>query len=324
MRYYSAFLLICIFCIGSVQALYNLPPDNYQTCVDNDGTYPANVGLVVTSYPVSGVTVHNDAFGDLGTTPYQLVGAYGIYGYGQSVGPWIPIDLRGGPLGANIAYGSFRGCLPPKITIITANLNPVMPTTTTTKILVASNAVALDIVTLNVATTTPTPVPVTTTLTTTTTTEAQPQATAYVPPANTVQAPQNTQTDTYHPSATEAGSGTQNTASAAAAGATQATGTGSLSIITTPSGAAISIDGVQVGVSPATVPGLAAGPHSIVLILNGYEQLSSTVTITADQTQTYTTGLIRTNKTPGFVALIGIAALAVAAVLILRKKRDEE
>jgi hypothetical protein len=332
MKYCAVFLLACLFCIGSSQALYNLPLDNYQTCIDNDGTYPANVGLVINSFPVSGVTVHNDAIGDMGTTPYQLVGAWGIYGYGQAVGPWIPIDLHGGPLGTNKAYAAFKVCPPPKITIITANLNPVMPAPTTTtpvNAIIVSKVTALQLVTLNgitTVTTTPTPAPaVTTTVTTTTTaapvttSEAQPQATAYVPPANTEQptaAQQyNSPTEASNPPATQAGSGTQNTGSAA--------GTGSLSIITTPAGAAVYVDGVQVGVSPATIPGLAAGAHSIMLTLDGYEQLSSTVTIAAGQTQTYTTGLIRTNKTPGFVAAIGIAAIAVAAVLFLRKKRDE-
>jgi hypothetical protein len=105
--------------------------------------------------------------------------------------------------------------------------------------------------------------------------------------------------------------------------------TGSLSVATSPAGATIVIDGVQRGVSPATIPGLSAGSHTLLLKLNGYQDLSAPVTISAGQTQTYTTGLspagsaaaanpapIHT-KSPGFEAAIGLAALG--AVLSARK-----
>jgi hypothetical protein len=105
--------------------------------------------------------------------------------------------------------------------------------------------------------------------------------------------------------------------------------TGSLSVVTSPAGATIIIDDVQRGVSPATIPGLSAGSHTLLLKLNGYQDLSAPVTISAGQTQTYTTGLspavsaaaanpapIQT-KSPGFEAAIGFAALG--AVLCIGK-----
>jgi hypothetical protein len=108
--------------------------------------------------------------------------------------------------------------------------------------------------------------------------------------------------------------------------------TGSLSVTTTPAGATVFIDGVQRGVSPTTIPGLAPGDHTLLVKLNGYADLTAPVTITAGQARAYTTALspaaIAANtpsksaptKTPGFEAVIGLSALgAVAALLLLRK-----
>jgi hypothetical protein len=104
--------------------------------------------------------------------------------------------------------------------------------------------------------------------------------------------------------------------------------TGSLSVATSPAGALIVIDGIQRGVSPATIPGLSAGSHTVLLKLDGYQDLSAPVTITAGQTQTYTTGLSPSatsrpavpvaTKTPGFEAALGIAALGAVLVAKLR------
>ena len=108
--------------------------------------------------------------------------------------------------------------------------------------------------------------------------------------------------------------------------------TGSLGLTTTPAGAFIFIDGVQRGVSPATIPALTAGDHTILLKLTGYEDLTSPVTIIADNTQQFSTGLVPlatatkappqetpAAKSPGFLVLSGIGAVAVA--LTLRKKQ---
>jgi PEGA domain len=107
--------------------------------------------------------------------------------------------------------------------------------------------------------------------------------------------------------------------------------TGTLSVTTTPAGATIFIDGVQRGVSPATVPGLAPGSHTLVLMMNGYNDLTATVTITAGQTATYTTdlplsassqlpALPASKKTPGFEAAFCI--IAAGALLFLREIRS--
>ena len=141
-------------------------------------------------------------------------------------------------------------------------------------------------------------------------------------------------------------SSTQMTRQETQQGTTQAAGTapaqpdtlGSLSITTTPAGASIFIDGVQRGVSPATIPGLSAGTHTVLLKLDGYQDLSTPVTIAAGKTQDYTTSMAKnaagssaametananatSKKTPGFGAVLGITALG--AILCRRKKRAE-
>jgi hypothetical protein len=111
---------------------------------------------------------------------------------------------------------------------------------------------------------------------------------------------------------------------------------GTLSIATTPAGAFIFIDGVQRGVSPATIPGLSPGTHTLLLKLDGYQDLSTPVTITAGKTQEYSSALppvsaaaaattsdatgAKKTTAPGFEAIIGITALAT--VLWVQKTRS--
>lgn len=116
----------------------------------------------------------------------------------------------------------------------------------------------------------------------------------------------------------QAGSGSQQPGTAAAGGADTAN-TGSLSVTTTPAGVSIFIDGVQRGVSPATIPGLTPGDHTLLLKLDGYTDLSTPVSITAGKTTEYNTGLAKTAKSPGFEFILALAALG--AVLIMRRIR---
>ena len=113
---------------------------------------------------------------------------------------------------------------------------------------------------------------------------------------------------------------------------------GSLSVTTSPPGAAVYIDGVQRGVSPATIPGLAAGSHTVLLKLDGYQDLSTPVSITAGTMNEFSTGLTplaagstvvpattaagvpaapMNTRSPGFEAASGLAA--IGAFLYLRK-----
>lgn len=105
-------------------------------------------------------------------------------------------------------------------------------------------------------------------------------------------------------------------------------GTGSVSVATSPKGASIAIDGVQRGISPATIPGLSPGSHTMLVKLDGYADLSVPVSVIGGQTKDY--ALVLTplagaatatpappgKKTPGFEALTGITALGAVLLLI--------
>jgi PEGA domain len=104
--------------------------------------------------------------------------------------------------------------------------------------------------------------------------------------------------------------------------------TGSLSVTTTPAGATVFIDGVQQGVTPATIPALSPGSHTLLLKLAGYQDLSTPFTVTAGQMATFTTGLSpaatelpalpASKKTPGFEAIAGLTAVGV--IFLIQKR----
>ncbi|MDP3565458.1 MAG: PEGA domain-containing protein [Methanoregula sp.] len=94
---------------------------------------------------------------------------------------------------------------------------------------------------------------------------------------------------------------------------------GSLSVTTSPPGALVYVDGVMKGVSPATIPGLSAGVHSVTLILAGYSDLKTTITIDAGTTSEYITGLVPAQKAPGFELVP--ALIAMGGLMAIRKIR---
>jgi hypothetical protein len=111
---------------------------------------------------------------------------------------------------------------------------------------------------------------------------------------------------------------------------------GSLSVTTAQAGAFIFIDGVQRGVSPATIPGLSAGTHTVLLKLDGYQDISTPVTIAAGKTQDYTTAMAKNaeagnnqtateNKTagtaPGFEFVAALTEMGAVMVLKIRSKK---
>lgn len=81
------------------------------------------------------------------------------------------------------------------------------------------------------------------------------------------------------------------TATTAAAGIPAPSDTGSLSVTTTLSGAAVFIDGVQRGVSPAVIPGLGEVCHTVILNREGHQDLSAPVMITAGIMNEFSTGM---------------------------------
>ncbi len=82
--------------------------------------------------------------------------------------------------------------------------------------------------------------------------------------------------------------------------------TGSISARSTPTGATILVDGINKGTTPATLTGISAGSHAIVLKKSGYTDYSTSVTVTAGQTASVSatltnqpvTGSISARSTP--------------------------
>jgi hypothetical protein len=110
------------------------------------------------------------------------------------------------------------------------------------------------------------------------------------------------------------------TTSPAPTASAPASGYGSLSITTTPAGALVFVDGTMMGVTPATIPMLSGGSHSITLVMDGYQDLKTTITINDGTTAEYITGLAKTTKAPGFAA--GIAVISIGMLLLYRKMRE--
>jgi hypothetical protein len=97
----------------------------------------------------------------------------------------------------------------------------------------------------------------------------------------------------------------------------QTPGYGSLSVTTSPPGALVYIDGVMKGVTPTTIPLVPEGPHSVLLVMDGYQDLKTTITVNAGTTSEYITGLQKSTKAPGFVV---ISCLIAVGVCILFRK----
>ena len=95
--------------------------------------------------------------------------------------------------------------------------------------------------------------------------------------------------------------------------------TGSLTVMTDPSGAEIYIDGKFKGVSPATITGISAGTHTVVLTLQEYANNTTSISVTAGETLKYTTKLQKVFRpsmidllfTVGAIVIIGMVALIV-------------
>jgi pyruvate/oxaloacetate carboxyltransferase len=99
--------------------------------------------------------------------------------------------------------------------------------------------------------------------------------------------------------------------------------TGSLAVITEPSGAEISVDGIFKGVSPVTIAGLAPTTHTVLITLGGYTNATTNISIAPGQTQKYTLDLQK-NYTPSSTDLLlaggVIVMIAVIAIVVMVKK----
>ena len=105
--------------------------------------------------------------------------------------------------------------------------------------------------------------------------------------------------------------------------AQQAATTGSLSVTTTPPGALVYIDGQMKGISPATIPGLSPGPHTLRLILDGYQDFETTTEISAGSTSEFVTGLSKRKTVPGFEAIPALVAMGLILIFLSCRKKAQ-
>ncbi len=125
---------------------------------------------------------------------------------------------------------------------------------------------------------------------------------------------------TVTPSATTAGTTTATDRITIATQPTTQAGTGSLSVTTTPPGALVYIDGQMKGITPATIPGLPPGTHTIKIILDGYQALETTTEITGGTTSEFVTGLSKRKQMSGFTGILALAA--VGLLLVVRREKN--
>jgi hypothetical protein len=111
------------------------------------------------------------------------------------------------------------------------------------------------------------------------------------------------------------------TVTQATAHPTQSPTTGTLVVITEPAGALVYIDNELKGISPATIPGLAAGPHAVTLIMDGYYDFKTTTEIQPGTSAEFVTGLAKRKAVPGFTLAGAIGALGLCCALFISGRR---
>ncbi len=104
--------------------------------------------------------------------------------------------------------------------------------------------------------------------------------------------------------------------------------TGSLFVSTTPAGARLTLDASTTGISPATLPNLTPGNHTLSVAKDGFVTQNLTVLITADQRATVDIVLVHAGmsdasgtRVAGFLPSTVAAGLLVVLLLAVRRSR---
>jgi len=92
------------------------------------------------------------------------------------------------------------------------------------------------------------------------------------------------------------------------------TGTGTLSVTSEPAGAKVFVDDVLRGTSPADVPDLSPGAHTLRFEREGYENMTMAFSIRGGQTTTLSTSLM---PVPGGIALLPVIILSLIVLSVL-------
>jgi hypothetical protein len=89
-------------------------------------------------------------------------------------------------------------------------------------------------------------------------------------------------------------------------------GTGTLSVTTNPAGAQVYIDNVLQGASPATVPALSAGSHTLRLERDGYQNMTLPVMVNDGTVTAFSTTLAPVSGGIAIVPVIALTAITLA------------
>jgi PKD repeat protein len=271
-------------------------------CTRPDAGFTTNVsgGFAPLSVKVTGTSQHTPA--SVTRWIYELTSDNGMSGYSSSANPDTAYVL--------LNAGNYT--ITQKVTK-DCNIN----SDTFSKNIRASSLQLMYIVTTSATT----PATTATTMVTTATSTTQPVTSTTVPVSTEI----TTATGTVP--ATIPGETTMAAPSAAAQTAQAAPGTGTLSVITTPPGAHVYVDEVLRGASPANIPGLSAGSHTIRLVLAGYQTMTVPVDINDGRTTGYSTALVpESGSSTGILPLIPgiivvLAIVGAGAYFFIKKKR---
>jgi hypothetical protein len=101
-------------------------------------------------------------------------------------------------------------------------------------------------------------------------------------------------------------------------------GTGSISVLSTPSNASVQLDSVFVGHTPITLDEIAAGQHTVTIQAPGYIAYSLQVTVKEGETGTVSPALVKTPSLAPLPPVIAVCALIVAGGISLLWSRGRE
>ena len=99
---------------------------------------------------------------------------------------------------------------------------------------------------------------------------------------------------------------------------------GGLSVSSVPAGANVFLDNNFIGISPLTLPDVAAGSHVVTFKLEGYTDYSSTAQVNAGATSTVSAALsaaVQPTQKSGAVPVMVCGALAIIGLLAIRKQK---
>jgi hypothetical protein len=99
-------------------------------------------------------------------------------------------------------------------------------------------------------------------------------------------------------------------------------GSGILTVRSTPAGANVYVDGEKIGgTTPVQVQNVKPGTHRLLLTLKDYPENSQTIDIAGGSDKEVSVELFKEKTTPGFAVPVSCAALALAALMMLGRRK---